>query len=293
MARKWSARLLVLGGLTLAIGCKCHSKVPLCTTPLYPETVMAGPGGPPMPMGSPFSPDMPLVTTGPAAGAQLPKPGSLTPGVFPPQFARVPTGKTPPSRPVDRGTAKDDPDVPSILPPKDVAGTLTGRTKAVEPPAGPAILPAPKPLDGSAPAVSPPTSTDIVPFSPASKIVAPPLTPAVGTSSDETRPLAAATPLKPGEKFGHARDYRWVAGVLDRHLRGGYWTLRYADLSADDPWGGKVRLLDDRRLNEFKSGDVVYVEGELLAPRTAAAAEGTANYPPFRVTNVNLVERAK
>src|SRR5262245_60691046 len=241
MIRKRSARLLALGGLTLAIGCKCHAKMPLCATPLYPETVIAGPVGPPIPMGAPVSPEMPLVTTGPVTGAQLPKPGNFAPGTFPPQYSRVPTtGKSPPIRPVDRGAAKDDPDVPSILPPKDVAGTLTGRTKTVELPAGPAILPAPKPLDGSAPAVIPPTSTDSVPFAPASKIVVPPLTPTSGTTPDETRPLPAATPLKPGEKFGHAPDYRWVAGVLDRHLRGAYWTLRYADLSADDPWGGKV-----------------------------------------------------
>src|SRR5262245_44042873 len=175
MIRMRSARLLLFGGLTLAIGCKCHSKVPLCATPLYPETVIAGPTGPPVPMGSPFSPEMPLVTTSPAAGAQLPRPGTVAPGMFPPQFARNPASKLPQIRPVDRGTAKDDPDVPSILPPKDVAGTLTGRTKSVAPSTGPAILPAPKPLDSSAPAASPPTAGDSVPFSPASKIVVPPL----------------------------------------------------------------------------------------------------------------------
>src|SRR5262249_49130217 len=288
MIRMRSARLLLFGGLTLAIGCKCHSKVPLCTTPLYPETVIAGPGGPPIPMGSPFSSEMPLVSTSPAAGAQLPKPGNSAPGLFSPQFARVPTGRSAPTRPVDKGTVKDDPDVPSILPPKDVAGTLTGRTKTIEPPAGPAILPAPRPLDSSAPPATPPTSGDSVPFSPASKIVAPPLTPIAGTTPDETRPLPAATPLKPGEKFGHAPDYRWVAGVLDRHLRGGYGTPRYAALRAAARGGGKVPLLADRRLTDFKSGDVVYAGGGLLPPRPAGAAEGTANSPPFRVTGVKL-----
>src|SRR5262249_57651491 len=95
---------------------------------------------------------------GRAAGGELPKPGNSAPGMFSPQFARVPTGKSAPTRPVDKGTVKDDPDVPSILPPKDVAGTLTGRTKTIEPPAGPAILPAPRPPDSSPPPPPPPTS---------------------------------------------------------------------------------------------------------------------------------------
>src|SRR5262249_59425670 len=110
MIRKRSARLFLLGGLTLAIGCKCHSKVPLCGTPLYPETVIAGPGGAPIPMGAPFSPEMPLVTTAPAAGAQLPKAGT-----FPTQFTRGTAGKMPPIQPVDKGTVRDEPQVPSTL----------------------------------------------------------------------------------------------------------------------------------------------------------------------------------
>ena len=81
-----------------------------------------------------------------------------------------------------------------------------------------------------------------------------------------------------------------MAGILDRHQKGGYWTVRYAPSGEDDPWGGKVRLLDEERLAGFSSGDVVYVEGELLAPRSAA---DSANYPPYRVTDVRLLEKAK
>jgi len=99
-----------------------------------------------------------------------------------------------------------------------------------------------------------------------------------------------ALPLKPGEKFGHAADYRWVAGVLDRHQKGGYWTLRYADSGEDDPWGGKVRLLADDLPAGFESGDVVYIEGELLAPQSAA---DNAAYPPFKVTDLRLVEKGR
>jgi hypothetical protein len=96
-------------------------------------------------------------------------------------------------------------------------------------------------------------------------------------------------PLLPGQRFGHADDYKWVAGILDRHQKGGYWTLRYAPSGDDDPWGGKVRLIEDERLTGFTSGDVVYLEGELLAPRSAVETA----YPPYRVTDVRLVEKAK
>jgi hypothetical protein len=105
-------------------------------------------------------------------------------------------------------------------------------------------------------------------------------------------PPAPTLPMRPGQVFGHAPDYRWIAGVLDRHTKGGYWTLRFADYGADDEWGGKMRLLDDPRLNNFKDGDRVFIEGELLAPRAAASAEGTS-YPPYRINEVRVVEKGK
>jgi hypothetical protein len=102
-------------------------------------------------------------------------------------------------------------------------------------------------------------------------------------------PAGPVTPLKPGERFGHGSDYRWVAGKLDRHLKGGYWTLRYADIGDDDAWGGKVRLLDSERLKDLRDGDVVYVEGDLLAPAGAADITG---YPPYRVKSLTVIEKA-
>ena len=99
-----------------------------------------------------------------------------------------------------------------------------------------------------------------------------------------------ALPTSAGEKFGHAPDYKWIAGVLDKHQKGGYWTIRYADAGEDDPWGGKVRLLADEALAGFDSGDVVYLEGELLAPKNGG--DGTL-YPPFRLTTVRLVEKGR
>jgi hypothetical protein len=111
---------------------------------------------------------------------------------------------------------------------------------------------------------------------------------------EETKPEAQpAFPLKPGQKYGHADDYRWVAGVLDYHQRGAYWTIRYADFAEDDRWGGKVRLVDDERLKGYKVGDLVYASGELLSPVTSASAEGRTAFPPFRIGELKVIEKAK
>jgi len=127
-------------------------------------------------------------------------------------------------------------------------------------------------------------------FAPA-PIIPPPEAPRV-----VAKPLVVVTPkplpleLKPGNQFGHSSDYQWIAGVLDRHGKGGYWTLRYADLGSDDEWGGKVRLLEDAKLRDFRDGEFVYIEGELLAPRTAAGSEGNS-YPPYRIISIRAINR--
>jgi hypothetical protein len=145
----------------------------------------------------------------------------------------------------------------------------------------------PGPYEVTGPAEAPKPGPDG--FAPASAIGLPAPTPNADAPPPvkDTRP---PLPLKPGERFGHAADYKWVAGILDKHQKGGYWTVRYASSAEDDPWGGKVRLLDDDKLSGFTSGDVIYVEGDLLAPRSAAE---TANYPPYRVIDVRLIEKGK
>jgi hypothetical protein len=66
--------------------------------------------------------------------------------------------------------------------------------------------------------------------------------------------------------------------------------LRYRPASEDDAWGGKVRLADDPRLADFRPGDVVAVEGEIV--RDPAGENGPDRYPRFHVCEIKLVERA-
>jgi hypothetical protein len=257
MTRKWTAQLLALGALALALGCRSHPTCPPCHTPLMPEEVVQKPA---------LTPVAP-----PATGAQLPKPDTILP---PPQFSKLPAGKPPAAH-----LPEMSPDGPVVRPPGDVAMPGPAPHEVGVPAAAPRV----KPLLVDAP--KPPPGPDG--FAPAPKIGLPDLPPAVGV-----RPPAAdgrPVPLRPGQRFGHADDYKWVAGILDRHQKGGYWTLRYAPSGDDDPWGGKVRLIEDERLTGFTSGDVVYLEGELLAPRSAVETA----YPPYRVTDVRLVEKAK
>jgi hypothetical protein len=87
-------------------------------------------------------------------------------------------------------------------------------------------------------------------------------------------------------KFGYATDHSWLQGELDRHYRG-YLDLRYRPASEEDTFGGKVRLDDDPRLAEFRAGDIVAVEGELI--RDADPSIG--QYPRFRIKSVRLIER--
>jgi hypothetical protein len=225
------------------------------TTPLLPGEVV------------PERPFEPIGPPRPAPGAQPPNPGIQPPAPF---------QKLPEDKASDVRLPAVGPDgpvaAPLLAPPPRVVGEPDGA-----PQVKPLLIEAPKPPpgpDGFAPA--PKLGPPAVPI--LTLPIAPPA---------EARP---ALPLRPGQTYGHGQDYKWVAGTLDKYAKGGYWTVRYADPGADDPWGGKVRLLADERLAGFESGDVVYLEGELLAPRSAS---DNGNYPPYRVTEVRLVEKGR
>ncbi|HEX3150454.1 MAG TPA: hypothetical protein VHR66_20415 [Gemmataceae bacterium] len=268
MIRMWSVRLLTLGGLILALGCRSHPTPPSLVTPLLPGDTSALP---------PKLVELPPMTS--PQGAQLSTKTSKP----------TPTTKIPDVRWPETHLPSFGPDELKIVPPPDVKPPLSGQPVTGPMPReqfDPSARPVIKPLLIEAP--RPPAGPDGFAPAPIIPLPAPPAPPQ--TAKPPLEEVKSTPPLPAGEKFGHGPDYRWIAGVLDKHQRGGTWTIRFADAGTDDPWGGKVRLLASENLAGFDSGDVVYLEGELLAPRNGS--DNTA-YPPYRVTTVRLIEKGR
>lgn len=117
------------------------------------------------------------------------------------------------------------------------------------------------------------------------------------TNAIETdEPAAEPASFEPQTKvYRHAEDYRWLVGQLQRvHTPGTEWKIRYAGLDEHDVWGGSMVLARDVRLDSFEDGQLVYVEGEILAERPSAYLAG----PLYRmdvirpVTEQDLIGKA-
>jgi hypothetical protein len=93
----------------------------------------------------------------------------------------------------------------------------------------------------------------------------------------------------PSTSYAHAPDHSWLLGVLDKHYNG-HIELRYCAPSEDDTWGGKVCLESDARLAQFKDGDVLRVEGELV-PVDPNQHDTWSHYPHYRIHDVKLIQR--
>lgn len=80
----------------------------------------------------------------------------------------------------------------------------------------------------------------------------------------------------PEPQRGHGKNYEWLVGTLQRvHSSPKHqWKIRYADLDQHDKWGGSVILAPDARLDNWKDGDMVYVEGEVLTARPSLYLTG-------------------
>lgn len=93
---------------------------------------------------------------------------------------------------------------------------------------------------------------------------------------------ASGTPRTVPGRYGCNDNYTWLQGVVEKSFRGVY-SLRYRDPSDEDQYGGKVRLEDDPRLNDYKHGDAIAVTGQLEPQDTASDAWA---YPRFRVKEI-------
>jgi len=84
--------------------------------------------------------------------------------------------------------------------------------------------------------------------------------------------------------FGHASDYSWLIGKIQRlQVNGGSWKIRYAPLDQLDRWGGSVVLSEDVRVEKFEDGELVYVDGEIIADRPTIYLTG----PLYRITAIH------
>lgn len=102
--------------------------------------------------------------------------------------------------------------------------------------------------------------------------------PNVSEVTPETLPEPIGT--TGGPLYGHADDYSWLVGELQRlHMPKAEWKLRFARLDEEDRWGGSVLLAPDIRLEGFKDGDEVYIEGEILVERPSLYISG----PLYRI----------
>jgi len=88
---------------------------------------------------------------------------------------------------------------------------------------------------------------------------------------------------------GHAPDYSWIRGRLERsHIGGGAWIIRYSSLSQEDPYGGAVVLqgVDPTQFG-LRPGDEVVAYGAIV--------ENTAfpylPNPGYRVSSIRRASR--
>jgi hypothetical protein len=90
------------------------------------------------------------------------------------------------------------------------------------------------------------------------------------------------------KRVSRAADYSHLTGQLFFvHADGGLWVLRYASLSEEDAYGGSVILARDRKMDLYREGDLVSVEGQILSQRGSPRLGG----PLYRVQAIRLVDR--
>lgn len=88
------------------------------------------------------------------------------------------------------------------------------------------------------------------------------------------------TPASGDKTYGHADNYTWLIGRLQRvSTPNEQWKIRYAPLDEEDQWGGSMVLAPDARLTSYNDGDIVYLEGQIIAPRPSLYISG----PLYRV----------
>jgi hypothetical protein len=123
-------------------------------------------------------------------------------------------------------------------------------------------------------------------------------TPAAPDAAPAAAPGQTVTAMKPvpevdqthQDKVGAAEDYSWVTGQLFYvRVEGGLWVLRYSSVGQVDRYGGSVVLAPGVEMKNYREGDVVCVNGQILSEGRASRQLGG---PLYRVTSIHMVDRA-
>jgi hypothetical protein len=97
------------------------------------------------------------------------------------------------------------------------------------------------------------------------------------------QPVASA-PETP--THGHAQDYSWLSGELERSRQPRGWRLRYSPLDEEDTYGGSVILVGEgAQLDSLQEGQQVRVTGHLVNADAHKAGS------PFRVQTLQVLSR--
>ncbi len=93
------------------------------------------------------------------------------------------------------------------------------------------------------------------------------------------------------DKVGAADDYSWITGQLGRvhTAAGAVWVVRYNSVGQADKYGGSVVLAPAVEMRNYREGDLVCVQGEILQDRGAPGHLGGALY---RASSIAMVSRA-
>jgi hypothetical protein len=230
---------------------------PLAPPPLDSQT----PYRPSSPLTSPTTLAKPPALTPPEAGIPLSPPSSLP--TRPSEFTAAASTSSPLPPPVQVEPVKEKP------PFEVVDAGSPAKLDGAPPPF--------QTTSNSTPAASPFTQAP-----PAAFADAPPPVPGKGISAAGPLPMnpaaqeAAQHRAVPGD-FGHDPNYHWVQGVLERHYHGDT-CVRFTDPAVEDQYGGKFRLDDERLLSQYREGDVIGLEGEVVPASDRDRPGSTAHY---------------
>ncbi len=94
------------------------------------------------------------------------------------------------------------------------------------------------------------------------------------------------------EQIGHETDYSWITGQLYRFEADNrtLWVVRYATEEIQDTHGGSVALVPSIDMRNYRNGDLVSVQGQIL---NGGARSEQVGAPLYRASDIHLIERGE